>query len=116
MDTLILAIWSTELRPGSAVLSQIRGNLLQQPKESWYFLCKKVTYGPGQCGSISWSLVPCTKGSQVQFPVKAYAPVAGPIPSRGVNGRQRICFSLPYKKHTTNPQVDLICADKIVYV
>ena len=42
------------------------------------------------CGSVGWSIVPCTKGSQVQFPVRAHAWVADLTSSWSVCGKQLI--------------------------
>lgn len=53
-------------------------------------LIERIGQGSGQCGSIGWSIVPCTEGLQIQFSVRAHAQVA----SRGACGQQLIEVSL----------------------
>ena len=48
-------------------------------------LLKERGLYPGWCGSVDWvpTCEPKVLGSQVQFPVRAHAWVAGQVPSRG---------------------------------
>ena len=50
--------------------------------------------GPGQCSSGSWSIIPNTERSPVQFPIRTHTWVAGTVPGRSACERQPIDVSL----------------------
>lgn len=51
---------------------------------------------PGCCGSAGWSVVPCTKGLQVQFPVKGTYPCCRFDPGQDTYETTNQCFCLSF--------------------
>ena len=69
--------------------------MMNEEKQPRDLTLKNVRFCPGQRGSVGWSIVSWTEGSQVPFTVGEHAPVAGSVTGRGADERQPIDVSLP---------------------
>ena len=73
------------------------------------FPVKVSQEGPGQCGSVAWSVIPCSRWLRVRFLIRARTWVVGSVPSWISYGRQpnNVSLSLscsvsPINKHFEN--------------